>query len=170
MLAALYVGNGTFRLEQRQARPPGPGEVRLDVAYVGICGTDLHIKRGAMDGRVAIPAVIGHEMSGTVAAAGKGVSAWSPGDRVTVMPLDSSSFWPPRSRLPGSNSNVRPSVVTALTTLRAARSKQYRRPRPSDSERVEDCSADCAGIQEQGDRHATWHDGAGNQELSAQRL
>ena len=44
MLAALYVGNGTFRLAQRQARPPGPGEVRLDVAYVGICGTDLHIR------------------------------------------------------------------------------------------------------------------------------
>jgi (R,R)-butanediol dehydrogenase / meso-butanediol dehydrogenase / diacetyl reductase len=88
MLAALYAGNQTFRLEQCQARPPGPGEVRLDVAYVGICGTDLHIKHGAMDGRVTIPAVIGHEMSGTVAAAGEGVSRWSPGDRVTVMPLD----------------------------------------------------------------------------------
>lgn len=86
MLAALYAGNQTFRLEQRQPRPPGPGEVRLDVAYVGICGTDLHIKHGAMDGRVAVPAVIGHEMSGTVAAAGVGVR-WSPGDRVTVMPL-----------------------------------------------------------------------------------
>ena len=88
MLAALYAGNETFRIVQRQPRPPGTGEVQLEVAYVGICGTDLHIKRGAMDGRVAIPAVIGHEMSGTVAAAGKGVSAWSPGDRVTVMPLD----------------------------------------------------------------------------------
>jgi 2-desacetyl-2-hydroxyethyl bacteriochlorophyllide A dehydrogenase len=62
--------------------------VQLDVAYVGICGTDLHIFHGAMDGRVAIPAVIGHEMSGTVAAVGAGVSRWSPGDRVTVMPLD----------------------------------------------------------------------------------
>src|SRR5581483_109267 len=88
MMAALYAGNETFRLERRQPRPPGPGEVRLDVAYVGICGTDLHIKHGAMDGRVAIPAVIGHEMSGTVAAVGKGVHDWSPGDRVTVMPLE----------------------------------------------------------------------------------
>ena len=88
MLAALYAGNQTFLLEERQARPPGPGEVRLDVAYVGICGTDLHIKHGAMDARVTIPAVIGHEMSGTVAAAGEGVSRWSPGDQVTVMPLD----------------------------------------------------------------------------------
>jgi 2-desacetyl-2-hydroxyethyl bacteriochlorophyllide A dehydrogenase len=88
MLAALYAGNQAFRFEQRQPRPPGPGEVQLDVAYVGICGTDLHIFHGAMDGRVAIPAVIGHEMSGTVAAVGAGVSRWSPGDRVTVMPLD----------------------------------------------------------------------------------
>ena len=88
MLAALYAGDQTFLLEERQARPPGPGEVRLDVADVGICGTDRHLKHGAMDGRVAIPAVIGHEMSGTVAAAGAGVSRWSPGDQVTVMPLD----------------------------------------------------------------------------------
>jgi (R,R)-butanediol dehydrogenase / meso-butanediol dehydrogenase / diacetyl reductase len=88
MLAALYAGDQTFRLEQHQARLPGPGEVRLDVAYVGICGTDLHIKHGAMDRRVTIPAVIGHEMSGTVAAVGEGVHGWSPGERVTVMPLE----------------------------------------------------------------------------------
>ena len=72
MLAALYVGNETFRLEQRELRSPGPDEVRVEVAYVGICGTDLHIKHGAMDGRVAIPAVLGHQMSGTVAAVGEG--------------------------------------------------------------------------------------------------
>jgi (R,R)-butanediol dehydrogenase/meso-butanediol dehydrogenase/diacetyl reductase len=88
MRAALYVGNETFRVEERRPGPPGPGEVRLDVAYVGICGTDLHIKHGAMDQRVTIPAVIGHEMSGTVAAVGAGVSDYMPGDPVTVMPLD----------------------------------------------------------------------------------
>jgi 2-desacetyl-2-hydroxyethyl bacteriochlorophyllide A dehydrogenase len=86
--AALYVGNETFRVEDRSARDPGPGEVRVDVAYVGICGTDLHIKHGAMDGRVRMPAVIGHEMSGTVAAIGEGVHEFAPGDPVTVMPLD----------------------------------------------------------------------------------
>jgi (R,R)-butanediol dehydrogenase / meso-butanediol dehydrogenase / diacetyl reductase len=88
MRAALYVGNETFRVEERRPRPPGPGEVRLDVAYVGICGTDLHIKHGAMDQRVTIPAVIGHEMSGRVAAVGAGVSDYAPRDPVTVMPLD----------------------------------------------------------------------------------
>ena len=88
MRAALYKGNETFQVEDRPPQAPGPGEVRIDVEFVGICGTDLHIKHGVMDGRVAIPAVIGHEMSGTIAAVGEGVSGFGPGDRVTVMPLD----------------------------------------------------------------------------------
>lgn len=88
MRAALYVGNEAFRLEERPPRPPDPGEVRLEVAYVGICGTDLHIRHGAMDQRVSIPGVIGHEMSGTVADVGAGVGDYAPGDLVTVMPLD----------------------------------------------------------------------------------
>jgi (R,R)-butanediol dehydrogenase/meso-butanediol dehydrogenase/diacetyl reductase len=87
MLAATYVGDQTIRVEERRPEAPGPGQVRIDVAYVGICGTDLHIKHGAMDSRVAMPAVIGHEMSGTVAAVGEGVMTCGPGDRVTVMPL-----------------------------------------------------------------------------------
>jgi (R,R)-butanediol dehydrogenase/meso-butanediol dehydrogenase/diacetyl reductase len=87
MRAAAYVGDQTIRLEEREPEEPAPGQVRLDVAYVGICGTDLHIKHGAMDARVTLPAVIGHEMSGTVAAIGEGVTEWSPGDQVTVMPL-----------------------------------------------------------------------------------
>jgi (R,R)-butanediol dehydrogenase / meso-butanediol dehydrogenase / diacetyl reductase len=87
MHVAAYVGDQTIRVEEREPVEPAPGQVRLDVAYVGICGTDLHIKHGAMDARVTLPAVIGHEMSGTVAAVGEGVTAWSPGDRVTVMPL-----------------------------------------------------------------------------------
>lgn len=88
MRAATYVGDQRFVIDERPAVPPGPGQVRIDVAYVGICGTDLHIKHGAMDGRVNTPAVIGHEMSGRVAALGEGVNAWTVGDPVTVMPLE----------------------------------------------------------------------------------
>ena len=65
----------------------GVGEVSIDVAYTGICGTDLHILHGAMDARVTLPAVLGHEMSGTISSVGEGVDRWSAGDRVTVMPL-----------------------------------------------------------------------------------
>src|SRR4051794_13918486 len=87
MLAATYMGGRAFARAEREPAAPGPGEVRLDVAYVGICGTDLHIRHGAMDRRVAIPAVIGHEMAGRVAALGPGVEGWRVGDPVTVMPL-----------------------------------------------------------------------------------
>jgi 2-desacetyl-2-hydroxyethyl bacteriochlorophyllide A dehydrogenase len=87
MLAATYMGERAFAVAEREPAEPGAGEVRLDVAYVGICGTDLHIRHGAMDRRVDIPAVIGHEMAGRVAAVGAGVEGWSAGDPVTVMPL-----------------------------------------------------------------------------------
>ena len=87
MSAACYVGEGQLTVMELAPRDPGPGEVAIDVAYTGICGTDLHILHGAMDARVTLPAVLGHEMSGTIARLGEDVSDWSVGDRVTVMPL-----------------------------------------------------------------------------------
>ncbi|WP_159538837.1 zinc-binding dehydrogenase [Aeromicrobium sp. 9AM] len=88
MRAAHYVGDKTVRTEPAEPLQPGPGEVQIAVAYTGLCGTDLHIVHGNMDARVTRPLVFGHEMSGTVAAVGSNVTAVSPGDRVTVMPLD----------------------------------------------------------------------------------
>ncbi len=76
------------RCSNVDARASGTGAVHIDVAFTGIRDTDSHIVHGAMDRRVALPAVLGHEMSGTVCAVGRGVEGWSPGDRVTVMPLD----------------------------------------------------------------------------------
>ena len=87
MRAAVYTGKESVQSIERAAQPPQPGEVRIDVSYTGICGTDLHIYQGDMDGRVATPAVIGHEMSGRIAQLGADVTGWSTGDPVTVMPL-----------------------------------------------------------------------------------
>ena len=87
MRAACYVGERTLSVVETEPRGPGAGEVAIDVAYTGICGTDLHILHGAMDARVTLPAVLGHEMSGTIGAIGGGVQGWSVGERVTVMPL-----------------------------------------------------------------------------------
>lgn len=87
MLAAQYVGGRRIELAQVEATRPGPGQVQVAVAYTGICGTDLHILHGDMDGRVTTPAVLGHEMSGRVLECGPGVDDWRPGDAVTVMPL-----------------------------------------------------------------------------------
>jgi 2-desacetyl-2-hydroxyethyl bacteriochlorophyllide A dehydrogenase len=61
--------------------------VCVAVAFTGLCGTDLHIYHGDMDGRVNAPQVIGHEMSGRIAAIGPDVSGWQTGDAVSVLPL-----------------------------------------------------------------------------------
>jgi (R,R)-butanediol dehydrogenase / meso-butanediol dehydrogenase / diacetyl reductase len=87
-LAIDYHGSGVFKPRRADARPPGPHEVQIAVAYTGICGTDLKISHGAMDGRITSPWPIGHEMSGTIALVGANVEGWSVGDPVTVMPLD----------------------------------------------------------------------------------
>jgi (R,R)-butanediol dehydrogenase/meso-butanediol dehydrogenase/diacetyl reductase len=89
MRALTYTEAGRIDTVDVEARPPAKGEVQIEVAFTGICGTDLHIFRGSMDTRVARPAVIGHEMSGRVAAIGLGVPSVAVGDHVTVMPLDS---------------------------------------------------------------------------------
>ncbi|OPG09532.1 Zn-dependent alcohol dehydrogenase [Streptomyces sp. GKU 895] len=86
-LAARYLSARTLDTAPAPSTPPGPGEVELAPAYVGICGTDLHIFHGDMDARVAAPAVLGHEMAGRVVRVGPGVEGWAPGDAVTVMPL-----------------------------------------------------------------------------------
>jgi (R,R)-butanediol dehydrogenase/meso-butanediol dehydrogenase/diacetyl reductase len=62
--------------------------VQIQVAFCGICGTDLHLFHGAMAHRLTLPHVMGHEMSGTITALGSGVTGWKAGDRVTVRPLD----------------------------------------------------------------------------------
>jgi (R,R)-butanediol dehydrogenase/meso-butanediol dehydrogenase/diacetyl reductase len=87
VLTASYVGNHTITVAEVTDVPPAAGEVQIKVAYTGLCGTDLHILHGNMDARVKTPLIFGHEMSGTIAAVGEGVTGWSVGDPVTVMPL-----------------------------------------------------------------------------------
>jgi 2-desacetyl-2-hydroxyethyl bacteriochlorophyllide A dehydrogenase len=88
MLTAAYTGHSTIEIAEAEPTPPGPGQVQVRVAFVGLCGTDLHILHGNMDARVSTPLVFGHEMSGTIAAVGAGVTGWVVGQAVTVMPLD----------------------------------------------------------------------------------
>ena len=85
--AVRYIAARTLDTASAESSPPGPGEVEVAPAYVGICGTDLHIFHGDMDTRVHAPAVLGHEMSGRIVRVGPGVEGWQPGDAVTVMPL-----------------------------------------------------------------------------------
>ena len=62
---------------------PQKNQVRLRVAFGGICGTDLHIYHGKFS-KVRPPVTLGHELSGIVDRIGEGVTRWRPGDQVTV--------------------------------------------------------------------------------------
>jgi (R,R)-butanediol dehydrogenase / meso-butanediol dehydrogenase / diacetyl reductase len=88
VLTVNYVGDRSLDVRKAEPTAPAPGEVQIRVAYTGLCGTDLHILHGNMDSRVERPLVFGHEMSGTIEALGTGITRWSVGDKVTVMPLD----------------------------------------------------------------------------------
>lgn len=85
--AARYTGDGRIEVGQAEPGTPAADEVTIRVAYNGICGTDLHIVQGHMDARVAMPAIIGHEMSGVVEHVGGDVEGLAVGQPVTVMPL-----------------------------------------------------------------------------------
>lgn len=88
MNALFYEGNQSFNIKTIEKTPLQAGEVRLKMAYVGVCGTDVHIYHGKMDARVKPPQIIGHEVSGVIDEIGEGVSGWAVGDKVTVRPLN----------------------------------------------------------------------------------
>jgi L-iditol 2-dehydrogenase len=73
MRALAYRGPEDLRLEEREVPGPRPGETLLRVAGCGLCGTDLRIEAGQHraygDGVGRVP---GHEIAGTIAAAGDG--------------------------------------------------------------------------------------------------
>ena len=81
MLAAVYRGVNDVRLESVPVPKIGPGELLLRVHTCGVCGTDL---KKIATGSHSAPRIFGHETSGEVAAVGKGVSKFRPGDRVVV--------------------------------------------------------------------------------------
>lgn len=88
MRATIYQGRKSFDIISTEMQTPVEGEVRIKVAYAGVCGTDMHIFHGMMDQRVPMPMTIGHEMSGEIDAIGPNVDAFNVGEKVVVRPLD----------------------------------------------------------------------------------
>ncbi len=66
-----------------ERRDVGPHDVLIDIAYAGICHSDIHTVRGEW-GPIAYPQVVGHEIVGTVAEVGSEVTKHKVGDRVGV--------------------------------------------------------------------------------------
>jgi (R,R)-butanediol dehydrogenase/meso-butanediol dehydrogenase/diacetyl reductase len=81
MHAALITGEHRVELVEFPNPTPAPAGVVVDVAFCGICGTDIHAYQS---GRPYNPAICGHEWAGTVSAIGAEVTSLSEGDRVVV--------------------------------------------------------------------------------------
>ena len=81
MQAAVYRGRSTVGVEEIPTPRIGPGEILIRVEACGICHTDL---KKIEHNLLAPPRVYGHETAGVVAAAGSGVTAYRPGDRVVA--------------------------------------------------------------------------------------
>jgi alcohol dehydrogenase (NADP+) len=66
-----------------QRRAPGPNDVQIEIAYCGVCHSDLHTVRSEWDGTL-YPCVPGHEIVGHVSAVGDRVTKFKVGDTVGV--------------------------------------------------------------------------------------
>jgi S-(hydroxymethyl)glutathione dehydrogenase / alcohol dehydrogenase len=78
----LHDVNKPYSIETVELDPPRRGEVLVKVGAAGVCRSDLHFQKG--EATIALPAVLGHEGSGTVLAIGEGVTLVEPGDRVIL--------------------------------------------------------------------------------------
>jgi L-iditol 2-dehydrogenase len=79
MRAGVYREKGIVRVEEVLVPEVGDAEVLIKVAACGVCGTDI---KKIFYGYVQPPQILGHELAGTIVAAGPGVTKWKPGDRV----------------------------------------------------------------------------------------
>jgi L-idonate 5-dehydrogenase len=88
MLAAVCHAKKDLRIEPQADRPLQANEVRVGVAYGGICGSDLHYyHRGAVgDFALREPMTLGHEISGVVLEIGSGVTGLSVGMKAALDP------------------------------------------------------------------------------------
>ena len=75
--------NTPLVLRERPIPQPAGGEILVEVAACGVCRTDLHVVDGELP-QPKLPVVPGHEIVGRVAAIGKGVTGFTPGERVGV--------------------------------------------------------------------------------------
>ncbi len=81
--AVCYEFGKPLVIEEVSLDPPGKGEVRVKLAAVAICHSDIHSLKGE-HGDLPLPAVPGHEAGGYVEEVGEGVSYLKPGDTVVA--------------------------------------------------------------------------------------
>lgn len=84
--SVVITGSGQHSLQERKPPEINPDEVLVQVAYVGVCATDLEVARGSLEyyqsGTARYPIVPGHEFSGIVIKSGSNVSHLAKGQKV----------------------------------------------------------------------------------------
>jgi L-iditol 2-dehydrogenase len=85
MRAVVKYAAGAGNIDVRDVEEPacGPGLVKVQVAFCGVCGTDLHVLHDTF--RNYPPVILGHECAGTVSEVGPGVHGVVVGEPVTVL-------------------------------------------------------------------------------------
>ena len=88
MRASVLYAAGRLGVEEREDPRPGPHEVVVRVASVGVCGSDVHYYEHGRIGSYTVdaPLVLGHEASGVVAEVGTEVTRLAVGQRVSLEP------------------------------------------------------------------------------------
>src|SRR5690606_994238 len=72
---------GSVEIREIERPDIGDDDVLLEVANVGVCGSDLHQWTADHSWTVNYPVVLGHEFGGHIAAIGSRVTGWKEGDR-----------------------------------------------------------------------------------------
>lgn len=84
--AVLETNGGPFRMTEVARPDPGPGQVLVEIAASGVNPLDTKIRAGAAaHARHPLPAILGIDLAGTVAAVGPGVTGFSRGSEVYGM-------------------------------------------------------------------------------------
>lgn len=88
MRASVLTAVGTVVVEDRPVPTPEAHQVLVEVAAVGVCGSDVHYYRHGRIGDFVVeqPMILGHELSGRIAAVGAAVDPTRVGQRVAVEP------------------------------------------------------------------------------------
>ena len=87
--AVAFAGPGKMELRDLAEPEAGPGEIVVEVAYCGVCGSDLHEYAShapSMRAAGIFQPVMGHEFTGIVSAVGQGVNGLPMGDPVVLHP------------------------------------------------------------------------------------
>ncbi|HDR4437167.1 butanediol dehydrogenase [Bacillus thuringiensis serovar brasilensis] len=87
MKAAVWYGERDIRIEERETKELQPNDVKVKVAWAGICGSDLHAYLHPDSVPMNKNMVIGHEFSGEIAEVGSQVTKFKEGDRVCIYPM-----------------------------------------------------------------------------------